>query len=132
HHHAHLEERLDEIRALLGHAVGEFLHSDRLGDDHVAGLLLALDRAAAVRAAIFLLAGTAQRGEATRAGAVVIGQGTIDGELAGLAAIVTPAGAALGPFHLGLRALGGRDRREAARRRRRGSRRGLLGRRCGR
>jgi hypothetical protein len=32
-HHAHLEQRLDEIGALFGHAVRQFLHGDRVGND---------------------------------------------------------------------------------------------------
>ena len=37
--HAHLEQRLDEVGAALGHAVGELLDRDRLGNDDVADLL---------------------------------------------------------------------------------------------
>ena len=38
---AHLEQRLDQIRALFGHAVGEFLDGDRFGHDDIADLLFA-------------------------------------------------------------------------------------------
>ena len=37
--HAHLEQRLDQVGAALGHAVGELLDGDRLGNDDVADLL---------------------------------------------------------------------------------------------
>ena len=48
--HAHLEQRLDQVGALFGHAVGEFLDGDRLGHDDVADLLgLRLARAAHAR-----------------------------------------------------------------------------------
>ena len=35
-HHAHAHQRLDHVGAALGHAVGQFLDRDRLGDDDVA------------------------------------------------------------------------------------------------
>ncbi len=66
--HAHLEQRLDQVGAALGHAVGEFLHGDRLGNDDVADLLGR--RAGFLMVALFLLAGAAERGE--RAGAAVV------------------------------------------------------------
>ena len=68
HRHAHLEQRLDEVGAALGHAVGEVLDGDRFGHDDVADLLLRGTGFLVV--ALFLLAGAAQRGE--RAGAVLI------------------------------------------------------------
>ena len=37
-HHVHLEQGLHQVRALFGHAVGEFGHRDRLRHDHVARL----------------------------------------------------------------------------------------------
>ena len=35
-HHAHAHQRLDDVGAALGHAVGQFLDGDRLGDDDLA------------------------------------------------------------------------------------------------
>ena len=35
-HHAHLHQRLDDVDAALGHAVGEFLDGDGLRHDDVA------------------------------------------------------------------------------------------------
>ena len=35
-HHAHAHQRLDDVVAPLGHAVGQLLDGDRLGNDHVA------------------------------------------------------------------------------------------------
>ncbi len=63
-HDVHAHQRFDDVGAALGHAVGEFLHGDRLGDDDVAhdlgrfggDLLLAQ-----------LFAGAAHRGEAAHA-----------------------------------------------------------------
>src|SRR5665213_4394230 len=37
--HAHLHQRLDDVDAAFGHAVGEFLDGDRLGHDDLAHLL---------------------------------------------------------------------------------------------
>ena len=124
--HAQLEQRLHQIGALLGHAVGEFLHGDALGHHHVAHLLLARLRGTAHMRAAFLLAGTAQRGEAAGAGAVVVGQRAVDGELAGLAAVVSARPALLPVGLLGLGALGRGHRREAARGRCRRGRAGRL------
>ena len=66
--HAHLEQRLDEVGAALGHAVGELLHGDRFGNDDVADLLGR--RPGLHMVALFLFAGAAERGE--RAGAAVV------------------------------------------------------------
>src|SRR5690606_28790501 len=41
HHLALLHEELDEVDRTLGHALCKFLQRDRLGDDHLAGNLLA-------------------------------------------------------------------------------------------
>ena len=69
---AHLEQRLDEVGAALGHAVGELLDRDRLGDDDVADLLGR--RAGLHVVALFLLAGAAERGERAGAAVVLVGQ----------------------------------------------------------
>ena len=95
--HAHLEQRLDQVAALFGHAVGEFLDGDRLGHLDVADLLdLRLARAA--HAAMFLLAGALERCERTRTRAIIVAKRTVDRELARLAAIVagTASAAAAG------------------------------------
>ena len=70
--HAHLEQRLDEVGAALGHAVGELLDGDRLGNDDVADLLGR--RAGLHVVALFLLAGAAERGERAGAAVVLVGQ----------------------------------------------------------
>jgi hypothetical protein len=143
---AHLEQRLDQVGALLGHAVGEFLHRDRLRHHDVADLL-GLRLARAAHAAMFLLARTLQRGERTGARAVIVAKRTVDRELARLAAIVALAIALLRTRGLrrrrgarpGPKARGGRQHaavaavpaRLRARRRRRGRlglRRGISGR----
>ena len=58
---AHLEQRLDQVGAALGHAVGELLDGDRLGHDDVADLLGG--GAGLLVGALFLLARAAERGE---------------------------------------------------------------------
>ena len=62
-HHAHAHQRLDHIGGALGHAVGQFLDGDRLGDDDLAHdldlLLLAVMQPLALA-----LARPADRGEA--------------------------------------------------------------------
>ena len=88
---AHLEQRLDEVGAALGHAVGELLDGDRLGDDDVADLLGR--RAGLHVVALFLLARAAERGERAGAAVVLVGKGAGDGELAALAVIVAAAAA---------------------------------------
>ena len=72
---AHLEQGLDQVGAALGHAVGEFLHGDRLGNDDVADLLGRRARLHVV--ALFLLAGAAERGERTGAAVVLVGRARV-------------------------------------------------------
>ena len=105
--HAHLEQRLDQVGAALGHAVGEFLDGDRLGDDDVADLLGR--RAGLHVVALFLLAGAAERGERAGAAVVLVGQRAADGELAALAAIVAAAARARRLGAASARAHGRRD-----------------------
>ena len=69
---AHLEQRLDEIGAALGHTIGELLHRDCLGDDDVADLLGR--RTGLHVVALFLFAGAAERGERAGAAVVLVGQ----------------------------------------------------------
>ena len=64
--HAHLEQRLDQVGAALGHAVGELLDGDRLGHDDVADLLGL--RAGLLVGALFLLAGAASARRASGRG----------------------------------------------------------------
>ena len=86
--HAHLEQRLDQVAAAFGHAVGEFADRDGFGDDDIADLL-GLNLPAAMRAA-FLFAGTLERGErpCPRAFAIAVERAR-NGELARLATVVT-------------------------------------------
>ena len=56
-----LHQELDHVDAALGHAVGELLDGDRLGDDHLAHDLLA--RALLEGAGTLALAAAADRGE---------------------------------------------------------------------
>ena len=93
--HAHLEQRLDQVGAALGHAVGELLDGDRLGHDDVADLLGR--RAGLLVGALFLLAGAAQRGERAGAGIALVVERAGDGELAGLAAIARRGRGSGGP-----------------------------------
>ena len=65
-HLALLHQQLDDVDGALGHAVGELLDGDRLGNGDFAHDLLA--RAGLVRAGAFALAAAADRGE--RAGAL--------------------------------------------------------------
>ena len=88
--HAHLEQRLDEVGTLLSHAVGEFLHGDCLGDDHVADLL-GLRLARTTGATTLLLTRTLQRGERSSACTIAIAERAVDGELARGATIVALA-----------------------------------------
>ena len=106
---AHLEQGLDQVGAALGHAVGELLDGDRLGDDDVAHLLGG--RPGLLVGPLLLLAGAAERGEAAGAAVVLVGQGAGDGELAGVAAVVAaarPAGPARGAWRPGRGAWAGR------------------------
>ena len=89
--HAHLEQRLDEVGAAFGHAVGEILHGDRFRNDDVADLLGR--RADLHVVALFLLAGAAERCERAGAAIVLVGQGARDGELAAMALLVAAAAA---------------------------------------
>src|SRR6185503_5374734 len=92
--HAHLEQRLHEVGAALGHSVGEFLDGDRLRNDHVADLLGR--RAGLHMVPLFLLAGAAQRRQRAGAAVVFIGEGASDGELAAMALLVASAAARTG------------------------------------
>src|SRR3546814_12469967 len=71
HRHTHLEQRLDQVGALFGHAVRQFLHRDAVGHDDFADLLFARSRRGGMRA-LFLFAGALERGEAARAGALIL------------------------------------------------------------
>src|SRR5262245_54822550 len=78
-----LHQELDDIDGALGHAVGELLDGDRLGDHHVAGDLL-LGRLEAGSLLALALGTAAEGGE--RAGALLIlAQGVGHGELAATA-----------------------------------------------
>jgi hypothetical protein len=107
-HDAVLEQRLDHGRDALGHAVGELLHRDRVGDLDVAHDLLAL---AGMRGHLALLAllPALERGERSLAAALVGRVG--DGELAGAATVVVALDAAALLVGRGLRRrlLRGRD-----------------------
>ena len=81
-------EQLDDIHGTLGHAVGELLDADRLGNRHVARDLLA--RTVVVDAGAFALAATADGGE--RAGALGIVERVGNGQLAAAAIVADPAG----------------------------------------
>jgi hypothetical protein len=59
---AHLEERLDQVRAALRHAVGQLLDGDRLGNDDVADLLGGRARTAGEPASPSRASGAARRG----------------------------------------------------------------------
>ena len=86
-----LHEQLDDIDGALGHAVGEFLDGDRLGNDDLARNLLA--RTGLVGAGALALAAPADRGE--RAGALGVVERVGNGELAA-ATIVADAAGGLG------------------------------------
>ncbi len=80
HDDAHLEKRLDEVRAAFGHAVREFLNGDRLRHDDVADLL---GRRPGLHVrTLFLLAGALQRRQRASAGATLVVEGASDGKLA--------------------------------------------------
>ena len=132
-HHAHLEQRLDEVRSLLGHAVRQFLHRDCFRHHDIADLLFARLRLPGEVRTALLLTRTLERGEAAGAGALVLVERAGNGELAGLTAIasslVTRGVRGLLGDRLG--ALRRDDRREAARRGRRCSGLGGSGRRFG-
>ena len=84
-HLALLHQVLDHLDDALGHAVGEFLDGDRLGDDHLAHDLLA--RAGLVGAGALALAAAADRGE--RAGALGIVESVGERQLAAAALVGT-------------------------------------------
>ena len=87
-HHAHAHQRLDHVGAALGHAVGQLLDRDRLGDDDVAhdlGLLLAAHPLA------LALAGAADRGKRAHPLAGVVVERAGHGQLAGAAALLVGA-----------------------------------------
>ena len=87
--HAHLEQGLHQVGAALGHAVGELLDGDRLGDDDVADLLGL--RAGLLMGALLLFAGATKRGQRTGAGVALVVESSGDGELAALAAMLVAA-----------------------------------------
>jgi hypothetical protein len=89
-HDAHLHERLHDVGAALGHAVGELLHRDRLGDDDLAHDL-GLRQAAAGHALAVLGGAPLDRGERAGAELVVVGQRLLQGHLAHRAALVVGA-----------------------------------------
>ncbi len=95
-----LHEQLDDVDAALGHAVGELLDGDRLGDDHFTGDLLA--RSLLVGTGALALPATADRGE--RASALGVVEGVDQGELAATALVDALDRLRLG----GLRPLAGR------------------------
>src|SRR5690606_3134162 len=81
-HHAHLHQGLDDVDAAFGHAIGEFLDRDGLGDDDVAQDLLLLLRTLVMRPLLALEA-AAERGN--RPHALVLVERAGDAELAGAA-----------------------------------------------
>ena len=64
HHDIHFHQRLDDVRAALGHAVGQLLHGDGFGYDHVADHLF-LFRPTLLQS--LLLPGAPGRGQAADA-----------------------------------------------------------------
>jgi hypothetical protein len=82
-HHAHLEQRLDQIRRLFGHAVARSCTVIASGD-HVAHLLFALVLLAGIMRAAFLLAGASAPRANARAPSSSLAR---DGQLARLAAV---------------------------------------------
>ena len=84
-HRALRHQELDDVDGALGHAVGELLDGDHLGDDHLAHDLVARLQTPAM-AQLLALALAAQRGE--RALALRLVEGVVDGELDALAPVV--------------------------------------------
>src|SRR5690606_16844550 len=122
HHHAHVEQRLHQVGALLGHAVGEFLDSDRFGDGDVTHLLFARLRLPAHVRAAFLFACALQRRKRPCAGALIVIECPRHGQLARAPAIVgTTSGCPLARILTlllrPLRRFGTGDRGKPARRR---------------
>ena len=90
-HDAVLHQHLDHRGDALGHAVGQLLHRDGVGDVDLAHHLLALARVR-LHAALLALLAALHRGHGTLAALLVGGVG--DGQLAGAAAVVLALGAA--------------------------------------
>ena len=99
-HLALLHQELDDVDGALGHAVGELLDGDDLGDDHLAHDLVArLDDAGLAQ--LLALAPALERGERTLALRLV--EGVVDRELYALALLVADLDglfAGLAPFFL--------------------------------
>ena len=112
--HAHLEQRLDQVRALFGHPVGQFLHRDFLRHDHVAGLLFAWLAVPGKVCALFLLTRALERGEAARPCAFILVERLADGQLTGVAALLGGLVARVGGLLGRLGPLGRSDRGEPA------------------
>ena len=89
-HHAHAHQRFDDVGGAFGHAVGQFLDGDRLGNDHLAHdldlLLLAVMQPLALA-----LSRPADRGQAAHPLSFVAGERAGDRHLSGPAAHVFAA-----------------------------------------
>src|SRR5579872_479862 len=84
-HHAHVEKLLDHLGALLGHAVGELLHGDGLGDHDLACLLdLRVRLVELLQALPLAFALAAELRLAARPLFALLVEGASDGELAAL------------------------------------------------
>src|SRR5438105_4145851 len=97
-HDTHAHQRLDDIGAALGHAVGQFLDRDRLRDRNVAH---DLERLLLMHAHPLALAGAAHRGEAAHALAGVLVESAGDGQLGGGAGVLVTPRRGGGPAGLG-------------------------------
>ena len=84
-HLAFFHQVFDDVDGALGHAVGELLDGDDLGDHHLAHDLLAILRNAH-RLELLALALALERGE--RALALLLVEGVVDGQLDALAPLV--------------------------------------------
>src|SRR5262245_45409089 len=102
-HRALRHQQLDDVDGALGHAVGELLDGDHLGDDHLAHDLVARLYDPGL-AQLLALAPAFQRGE--RAFALRLVEGIVDGEFDALAALIADLDGALG--RLGALLLGAR------------------------
>ena len=98
HHLALLHEILDDVHRALGHAVGEFLDGDRLGQHHFAHDLLAR---LAVHGTLELLLAATHRRQRTAA-AVLVGQRSGERELAATAVLLALGLDRLGRGNFGL------------------------------
>src|SRR5204862_7863632 len=98
--------------AAFAHALGKLLDGDCRGNLDVAALLGG--RTGLLVSALFLLARTAERGEAAGAAVVLAGEGAADGQLAGMAALVVATAGAAGLGALGRMCRGGSRAAEAA------------------